>query len=144
MYDLTAGCFHSGSFFCIKPVIMKKLLNAALLLTSLIGYLEWGGGNSEFLFQIEYDLIFGALKDPNNFKHPFVLLPMLGQALILITLFQKTPGRTLTLIGLACMSLLMLFILLSGVLGMNVRVVLSTLPFVITGIFVVRAHWKRG
>lgn len=123
---------------------MKKLLNLALLLSSLIGYLEWGGGNHQFLFQIEYELIFGALKDPNNFKHPFVLLPILGQVLILITLFQKTPGRTLTFIGLACMSLLILIILLSGALGLNLRVVLSTLPFIITGIFVVHAHWKRG
>lgn len=123
---------------------MKKLLNAALILTSLIGYLEWGGGNHQFLFQIEYELIFGALKDLNNFKHPFVLLPMLGQVLILITLFQKTPGRTLTFIGLTCMSLLMLFILLVGVLGVNLRVILSTIPFVITGILVLRAHWKRA
>ena len=123
---------------------MKKLLNLGLILTSLIGYLEWGGGNSEFLFQIEYDLIFGALKDLNNFKHPFVLLPMLGQVLVLITLFQKTPGRTFTFIGLACMSLLMLFILLAGVLGLNPRVILSTLPFIIIGILVVRAHWKRA
>jgi hypothetical protein len=38
----------------------------------------------------------------------------------------------------------MLFILLAGVLGLNPRVILSTLPFIIIGILVVRAHWKRA
>lgn len=29
----------------------RKILNGLAVLTSLVGYLEWGGGNSSFLFQ---------------------------------------------------------------------------------------------
>ena len=34
-----------------------KLLNIGLILTSLIGYLEWGTDQSMFLFQGEWDVL---------------------------------------------------------------------------------------
>jgi len=121
---------------------MKKLLNACLLLSSCIGYLEWGKGNFAFLFQVEYELLFGS-KDSQNFLHPFVLVPLLGQLLLLVTLFQKVPARALTYTGLASLSLLILFIFLIGALTPNFRMLLSTLPFIITGIMVLRYNRKE-
>ena len=41
-----------------------KILNLALILTSLIGYLEWGGGNSMYLFQGELDIVRRLFTDP--------------------------------------------------------------------------------
>lgn len=112
---------------------MKKLLNACLLLTSFIGYLQWGKGQHAFLFQVEYDLLFKAAH-AQNFLHPFVLVPMCGQLLLLITLFQKTPRRTLSIGGLLCLSIIMLFIFLIGVMTRNAGILLSSLPFILTGL----------
>ncbi len=64
----------------------KKLLNLVLILTSLIGYLEWGQGQSVFLFQAEADLFMRALRGPRDVVHPFTLLPVLGQATLAWTL----------------------------------------------------------
>lgn len=119
---------------------MKKILNICLLLSSLAGYLAWGTGEHGFLFQLEYELIAKARHDPGSLLHPFVLLPLFGQLLIFYTLFQKMPGRIPTLMGLTCLGLIMLMILLVGILSLNIRIGASALPFIITGIFVLRYH----
>ncbi|MBL7712301.1 MAG: hypothetical protein JNL13_07560 [Chitinophagaceae bacterium] len=121
---------------------MKKLLNTGLLLSSLIGYLEWGTDQRSFLFQVECTLFFQPACD--SLGHPFILLPLIGQALLLITLFQKTPSRYLSLIGLALLSLIMLFLFVIGIMSGNVLIAGSTLPFIACGIFVLRAHRKRA
>jgi hypothetical protein len=122
---------------------MKRMLNIALLLTSLTGYLEWGKGMHSFLFQVEYDLLFGAAGNSDSFAHPFVLLPLIGQLMLLASVFQKTPGRFLTYAGLACLSLIMVFIFLIGIMGMNWKIALSAVPFIIVGILVLR-RTRRG
>lgn len=122
---------------------MKKILNICLLLSSLVGYLAWGTGQHGFLFQLEYELINKARHNPGSLLHPFVLLPLFGQLLILYTLFQKTPGRIPTLIGLACLSLIMLMILLVGILSLNIKIVASALPFIISAIFVLRLNRRN-
>jgi len=66
-----------------------KFLNGLLILTSLVGYLEWAGNNHLFLFQAEADIIKKLITDPKSVMHPFILLPIIGQVLLLITLFKK-------------------------------------------------------
>ena len=80
----------------------SKILNLTLILTSLIGYLEWGQDMSMFLFQGELDVISKLFTDPLSVLHPFTLLPLLGQILLLITLFQKNPSKVLTYVGIYC------------------------------------------
>ena len=121
---------------------MKKFLNICLLLSSLIGYLEWGKGNHAFIFQTEYDLIFGASHGSATYMHPFVLLPLIGQLLLLVTVFQKIPSKVLTITGLICLSLLMLFIFFIGLLSVNARILVCSLPFILAGIFVQRYNRK--
>ncbi len=122
---------------------MKKLLNVFLLITSLFGYLEWGQDQSSFLFQVEADLFVKLTESASSLAHPLILLPLSGQILLLITVFQKTPNRIMTLVGLACLSTIMIVIFIVGCIGGNFKVILSTLPFLICGIFVIRANWKR-
>ncbi len=122
---------------------MKNLLNFCLLLTSLIAYLEWGGGNSTFLFQAEYDILFGASVTKDTFAHPLILIPLLGQLALIITLFQKRPNRILTLTGLICLGLLILLIFFIGILALNFKMYMSALPFMITGFFVLRYHRRN-
>jgi len=119
---------------------VKKPLNIGLLLSSLIGYLEWGTDQRSFLFQVECTVFFRSSAD--SFTHPFVLLPLIGQVLLLITLFQKNPSRYLSLAGLACLSLIMLFLFVIGIMSGNLLIAGSTVPFIICGIFAWRANRK--
>lgn len=115
---------------------MKKLLNLLLIITSLLGYLEWGNGNHSFLYQTEFELLMGD-KGFENLLHPFVMLPLVGQLILLVTLFQKKPSRRLTFLGLGCLSLLLVFIAFIGIMAGNLKILASTLPFIITGVLVV-------
>ena len=111
-----------------------RIINILLLITSLLCYLEWGGGNSGFLFQMELEL-FKTEDLAHTFTHIMVLAPLLGQVLLLITIFQKIPSRKLTLIGVLMLSVLVLMIFLISILGLNYKIFLSTIPF-LTSAFV--------
>jgi len=121
----------------------KKLLNLGLILTSLIGYTEWGTDNSTFLFMAEADVLVKLFSDAASVVHPFTVIPILGQLILLFTLFQKQPGKLLTYTGLACLSLLLLLIFLIGVMNMNFKILLSATPFIVLGIYTVLQYRKR-
>lgn len=121
----------------------KKILNGCLILTSLIGYLEWGGGNNLFLFQGEIEVITKLYQDPLAAAHPFTLLPLFGQLILLFTLFQKTPGRLLTVIGMGSLSVLLLFMFLIGMISFNYKILVSTIPFLITAILTILEVRKK-
>ena len=118
----------------------SRLLNAVLLATSLIGYLEWGTDQSLFLFQGEVELFSKFVADPMSVLHPFTVLPFAGQVLLLVTLFQKKPSRRLTLLGIASIGLLFVMILFIGVIGPNVKMIGSALPFLVTAGLTIRHH----
>ena len=118
----------------------SKILNIGLILTSFVGYLEWGGNNKMFLVQGEIEVISKLLTDPGSALHPFTLLPLVGQVLLVITLFQKSPSRLLTYLGLAGISVLLLFMLVIGLLSLHIKTALSTLPFIVTGFMTVKHH----
>jgi hypothetical protein len=108
--------------------MMAKIRNAGLIISSLLGYLSWGGGNSTFLWEAEWVVISKLLTDPAAVLHPMTLLPMIGQLLLIGTLFQAKPDRLLTYAGIACLGLLLGLMLLVGLWG-DIRVTLSTFPF---------------
>lgn len=122
---------------------MKKILNLLLLLSSLFGYLEWGTGQHAFLFQAEMDIFIKAQNDTESLMHPFVVLPLIGQLLLLFTLFQKTPSKKLTYTGLILLSTIMLMLLLVGSLSMNMKVLGSIIPFFAVAILIIKTYRKR-
>ena len=121
----------------------KKLLNLSLILTSLIGYLEWGEGQSVLLFQAEAEMFSKALVDPGAVIHPLTLLPVLGQLALALTLFQKTPGKALTYFGIAGIGILFALMFFIGVISLNVRILASTLPFLVLAVMAIRQHRRR-
>jgi len=121
----------------------RKILNGLVILTSLFGYLEWGSGNSSFLLQAEWEVLRKLFSEPLAVIHPFTLLPLLGQTLLLVTLFQKSPGKWLTYIGLACLGLLLLLITFIGAISVNYKIFLSTVPFIVTAIFAIGEARKK-
>ena len=57
----------------------SKILNLLLIVTSLLGYLEWGGGNASFLFQAEGEVLSKMWSEPSSVLHPFIVFPILAQ-----------------------------------------------------------------
>ena len=121
-----------------------KVLNLILIVTSFVGYLEWGGGNHLFLIQAEIEVLSKLITDPGSVLHPLTLLPLAGQAVLVFTLFQSVPSRLLTFIGIAGIGLLMVVMLLAGAMGANVKVILSTAPFLVTSVLTVMHHRVVG
>ena len=121
----------------------SKILNLSLIITSLVGYLEWGGGNEMFLFQGEIEIILKFISNPSEVIHPFTLLPLLGQLLLLITLFQKNPSKIITFLGMAGVGLLLLFMFVIGLISLNFNVLASTIPFLVIAILTINYHRKH-
>jgi len=118
----------------------RKLLNLSLILTSLIGYLEWGKGQSAFLFQAEAQVLSMALSDPVAVIHPFTLMPVLGQIALGLTLFQRKAGKTLTYLGIAGLGVLLALMFVIGLISLNLKILSSTVPFLTLAAVTVRQH----
>ena len=125
-------------------MIKDKLLNVCLILTSFIGYLEWGGNNSMFLLQGEIEIFSKFVKDSNSIVHPFILLPLIGQLLLLYTLFQKRTNKMVTYIGIGGIGILLLFMFLIGLISLNYKILISTIPFLITAVLTARNYHNRN
>src|SRR5215217_5603226 len=107
----------------------EKKLILLVLFTSLIGYVEWGGGNYTFVAQAELEAFEQLFKQPLSVLHPLIILPFAGQVLLLINLFIKQPRKAFTYIGTACLGLLLGFMFIIGVTTLHFKTILSTLPF---------------
>ena len=127
----------------LQPELKSKIFNILLLLFSLIGYLEWGKDNSSFLFQAEREIVSKVFTDPASVIHPLTVLPLAGQIVLLLTLLQKRPSKRLTYIGMAGIGLLLALMFVIGIIDLNYKILLSTLPFLITGFFTIRHHRKK-
>lgn len=121
----------------------SKILNSLLIVTSLLGYLEWSGGSHIFLFQGEAEIIFKLFTNPVSVIHLFTLLPLVGQILLLFTLFQKIPSKFLTYISIAGLGLLFGFMFLIGLISMNYKIIFSTIPFLTVTVLTIRHYGKR-
>ncbi|MCB0443635.1 MAG: hypothetical protein KDC50_06250 [Flavobacterium sp.] len=117
-----------------------KLLHFLLLVTSLLGYLEWSGNSSSFLFEAEAEVLSKLFTNPLAVLHPFTLVPMIGQLILIITLLQKRPRKILAYISISCLAILLGFMLLVGFLSLNYKIILSTLPFFIVSVFTIKHH----
>lgn len=117
-----------------------KLLNFLLIVTSLFGYLEWGTNMHTFLFQAEGEILSKLTADPMSVLHPLTVLPMLGQIGLLVTLFQKQPERILTYCCIGSMGILFLLMFAIGVMSFNLKIIASTLPFLILSFLAIRYH----
>lgn len=116
---------------------MKRILNFLLLFSTFIGYLEWGTNKHMFIFQMEYEILFTIKRSVENFTHPLILLPLLGQLLLLFTLFQKQPSKKITYVAMAGLGILYLLILLTGILSNKISIIGSALPFLLICILII-------
>lgn len=76
--------------------------------------------------------------DPFSVAHPFTVLPILGQIILVITLFQKPPSKTLIYISIGRLEILLLFMFIIGLMSFNYKIVLSVIPFIVVSILTVK------
>ncbi|MFY8004443.1 MAG: hypothetical protein ACOVNR_06345 [Chitinophagaceae bacterium] len=107
----------------------KRILNGLLIVSSLLGYLEWGGNNAVFLAEAEWQVFVSFFKHPTSLMHPLIIIPIIGQILLLIGLFQQKPKQLLAIIGIICIGLLLFLILFIGIIDTNLKIIVSVLPF---------------
>lgn len=119
-----------------------KILNLLLVHASLLGYLEWGKNNKIFLLQAEVEIVSKLFNDPTSVIHPFTILPLAGQILLVTTLFQKSPNKILTFIGIGEIGVLLGLMFVIGLISLNFKILLSTIPFLVIGYLTIRHHLK--
>ena len=120
----------------------QKIINLLLILSSLLGYLEWGGNNHLFLMQAEGELLRKMFSDPTSVIHPFTIMPFAGQIILAITLLQKAASKVLTFIGIGCIILLFLLMLFIGISTKNLKIFSSTIPFIFLSVLTILRYKK--
>ncbi|MFN8252018.1 MAG: hypothetical protein U0V75_09070 [Ferruginibacter sp.] len=126
------------------PATVKKVTNLALVIFSMLGYLQWGNNYHAFLFEGEKEVLSKLFTDPLAALHPFTIIPLLGQIILLYTLFQKEPGKWQTFTGIACIGLLLLLILFIGIISLRAGTVVSVLPFMTAAVYAIYLHRRSS
>lgn len=109
----------------------QKIWLFLLLLTSLIGYTEWGATQHAHLFQLEAKLLRKLFSSPKDLLHPFVILPFLGQLILLIAILKKNTPRWLIITGILFLGILLLLLLFIGILARDAKIIGFALPYVL-------------
>ena len=107
-----------------------KLYLAALFISSFFVYLSWIKNSSAFLFQMEYEILAKLFSNPLSVLHPFTIIPLIGQILLLISLLQKQPNNLLMKLGISSLLFLIGFIFIVGLLSLQLTIIISTVPFI--------------
>jgi len=124
--------------------VHAKILNTLLILASLIGYLEWSGNNYLFIFEAEREIILKLFTDTNSVIHPLIIIPIGGQILLVLTLFQKKANKIMTYLSIAMLGCLLYFMLFIGLMSFNNKIIISTLPFLFISIAIVRRFYQSS
>lgn len=120
----------------------SKTLNFLLIIFSLIGYLEWSGNQHIFLFEAEIEIFSKLFTSPISVLHPFIVLPIAAQFILLFTLFQNKPSKKLTYISVFGLGILFVFMLFIGIISLNYKIALSSIPFIVVSIVTMLHHRK--
>lgn len=123
--------------------MQPRWISLGLFLSFLICYFEWGG-NAMFLYQMEMDLFTTEKLNSQNLSHPLILLPFIGQLMLLIPVFRTGFPLKFTLIANLLLGLLVFMVLLAGSLSGNVKMISSTLPFIFFTILLIRTYRKES
>ena len=121
---------------------MQKLAIFCLFASFLFCYLEWAD-QSAFVYEVAYMLLFEKSEKASAFSHPLVLLPFLGQLLVLISLFMPKPKKWMVITGMAMMGLLVVMLLLVSLLGRNWKIFLATMPFLVSAVWCVKGFRRK-
>jgi len=122
--------------------VKERILSVLLILTSLFGYLEWGQGQQLFLIQAEGEILVKLWTEPKSVLHPLILMPLMGQILLAVSIFQKTPSRILIYLGTGSLSLLIGLMFFIGMISLNLKILFSTIPFLLLTVYTL-IHFRK-
>jgi hypothetical protein len=109
-----------------------RIYQLCLILFSLIGYLEWGGGQKSFIVEVEIDILTKLFTDIKSMLHPLVILPFTGQLILIVTFIRKSSNIKWIHAGALAIGILYLLIFFIGCMLLNFEILISALPFLIT------------
>jgi len=118
----------------------QRLLPILIFISFFFCYLEWAGGNSGFIVQLEYDA-FSRGMDKSSFIHPLIILPLVGQIMLFISIILLK--RKAILVGIVLLSVLVVVIFLVGLLAFNLKIILSALPFLVLSTLYISRYRKE-
>jgi hypothetical protein len=128
--------------------LRERMLNLALVLSSLTAYLEWGTDSNTMLWAAEADVLKKLFTDPLSVLHPFTVIPLAGQVILLLNVFIPRPRKAFAYTGIACIGILLLLILFIGIITANFKTIGSVLPFLVTAaialIYYIRRKGREG
>lgn len=111
-------------------VSIQKRIGLLVAIFSFLGcYLEWGQGQRAFIYQVAIDLFRKGFNNSDSLSHPLVLLPFAGLLVLLYCLFARRFSKRLFLIGAGMVGLLVFFVLLSGALSANLKMLIAPALF---------------
>lgn len=112
---------HKSKWYCL-----------GLVVSSMLGYLEWGNNQHVVLWEAEWDILTTLAVNPMQVIHPLTIIPMIGQVLLITCMLQHYPSKWLIWLGMGAIASLLVLMFAIGLLGLRWRIVGSTLPFIIT------------
>ena len=83
------------------------------------------------------------MTNPLSVLHPFTILPLISQILLIITLFQNEPSKRLTYISMVGLGLLLGFMFIIGIMILNFKIIMSTIPFILVSIYTIYFYKKN-
>jgi len=110
---------------------MKRLLNLALLIAFQFCYLEWPPNNAMFIFEGEIEIFSKTESWISNFTHPIILIGFLTQIVLLLGALIPIFNRKLNTLAVLLLGILVLFFFFIGVMALNYKIALSTLPYLV-------------
>ncbi len=108
---------------------MKRILNLALVIAFQICFLEWPPNNSMFIFQGEY-LIFSKKEQLiDNLIHPIILTGLIAQLILLSGFLLPSINKMVNTLGVLLLGIVVLLFFVVGLITLNYKIALSTLPY---------------
>lgn len=121
---------------------MRRLLSILLIISFQFGYLQWGSNDHMFVFEVEAALISNFASKYRSLLHPFILVPLIGFILHIYNIIKPGIRKRYPLIGIVCLSTLMLMLLFIGLLAQKGKIIVSTLPFIMIAVISVLYYRK--
>jgi len=108
---------------------MKRLIYLLTLISFSLAYMEWGGDNHGYVFDIQKKVFTEPDHFISNITHPVILAGFVGQIILLIAIFKPKIRFIFVIIAIGLLGVPIILILMSGLFSSNARIVGSCLPF---------------
>jgi hypothetical protein len=108
---------------------MNRLIKIGIFISFLICYVDFGHDGAVFVGEIEYKIIVNLKDSMESFSILFFLISFLGQLIIFISIFKNNDLRKIFL-GTIMLSVIVLLIFILGLFTTNIKIIISTIPFI--------------